>query len=473
MNFIINYLSKNKIEICLLVFSIGLTVFSLNFPFYWDNIVQISVPANWYYDTNFSNFYIPDMLATGHPTFVPLYFAIIWKIFSKSLFISHLAMYPFILGLLWQINNLTKMLTNKNNLRILILLFVIADTTLLSQLSLITFDIMLMFFFFLCINAILKGKNILLAFAYLGLVMVSLRGTICGGGILLFYILYNYSYNKKNLKIKNLISFIPGILSIIIFLFSFYLEKGWVIHNTVSNAWKESAEFASPYEILRNSGLFIWRLIDFGRVTIFLVFTFFIFKLIKKRQFENENLKTLFLIITCQCIVFFPIIVIYRNPFGHRYLMPIITTTIILVVIWIDLFKNGKKLVYTLSFLSLIFGHFLLYPEKIAQGWDATTLHWNYYSTRKKMINYIKENNLKVETIGSFFPNSSSFKYTDLDSDEIRFKNVNLEKDSLIVYSNTFNVEDEFIDTLFDKSKWTIVKDFTSNNIYIRLYKKL
>jgi len=45
------------VNIILFAFSAILILFTLKTPFYWDNTSQISVPANWYFDTNF-NFFI-------------------------------------------------------------------------------------------------------------------------------------------------------------------------------------------------------------------------------------------------------------------------------------------------------------------------------------------------------------------------------------------------------------------------------
>jgi len=469
---ILRFIKKNKIEIFLFLFSIALVAKSLNFPFYWDNIVQISIPANWYFDTNFENFFVPDMIATGHPTFVAIYFALLWKLFGHTLLITHISMFPFVFGLTLQINKLIKNLNIGTNLRAIILGFVLIDTTLLSQMSLITFDIIHLFFYFLCINSILNNKKTLLNIAFLCLVLISLRATISGAGIILFHVIYDY-YKTRNFILKRYTCYLIGLIGILTFLLTFYLEKGWIVHNTVSNNWKESAEYASPTEALRNIGLFIWRLIDFGRVIIFIIFAFFILKILKTRHFESKTLRTLFLIILAQFIVFFPTIIIYRNPFGHRYLIPIIIPVIILTIVWVSNFKTGKKLIFVLTFISLVSGHFWLYPKKIAQGWDASTLHWNYYHVRHKMLSYLKDNNIEIKKIGSFFPNTSSLKYIDLNSSDIRFKHADLRQDTLILYSNTFNVEDKFIDTLLNKNKWKVIKEFQLNRIYLKLFKKL
>lgn len=468
---ILHFFKNKSVEIFLLAFSLILIIISRNYPFYWDNIVQISVPANWYFDTNFNYFFLPDDIATGHPTFIGMYFAAIWKLFGKSLFVTHLAMFPFVFGLAIQINQLIRNLEIQKNTGFVILIFVLLDTTLLSQMSLITFEVFQLFFYILCINAILNNKKHILSIAFLCLVLTSLRGTICGGGIVLFHIIYDF-YKYRNFVLKRYIPYLLGIFAIIAFLFYFYFEKGWVVHNTVSNAWKESAEFASPMEILRNIGVFAWRLVDFGRVIIFVFFALFIFKLIKERKYENSTLRTLFLIIVSQFVVIFPIIIIYKNPFGHRYFIPIIIPVFILVILWVNLFNKEKKIFLTLAFTCLISGHFWLYSKKTAQGWDASTIHWNYFNVRNKMLKYLNENEININNIGTFFPNTDSVKYIDLDTKDIRFKDANINEDNFILYSNAFNVEDVIIDALNTKKKWSIIKEFRLNRIYLRLYKK-
>jgi len=91
--------------ILFIMISLGFTLLNANKFFFWDSISQISIPANWYYDNNFRYFFVPDAYATGHPTFVGMYIALLWNVFGKSLLISHLAMFPFIFGILFQLDS--------------------------------------------------------------------------------------------------------------------------------------------------------------------------------------------------------------------------------------------------------------------------------------------------------------------------------------------------------------------------------
>lgn len=463
------------LDITLFLFSFLLILFTLKNPFYWDNIVQISVPANWYYETNFKFFYLPDEIATGHPTFVGMYFALIWKIFGRSLAVCHFGMLPFVFGVLVQIRYFLRNINITDRLSVLIIMgFVVIDATFLSQLSLITFDIIQLFFFFLCLNLLVVNRNRLFAFSYIILILISLRAAIMAGGILIFNVLYDYTKLNKKTGIRDYLKYLPGIISLFAFLIFFKINKGWVIHNTVSNAWETSGQFASFYRMIWNTIILIWRLIDFGRIGIFVVLLLFLFNSIHIRKFQDDTLKILFFIITGQLVLFFPILVTSQIPFGHRYLLPIIVPSIILATYWIIRYNKHSRLWLTTIFILLFSGHFWLYPMGISQGWDATTIHWNYFRVSDEMYTYIMENEIPQNEIGTFFPNNNSRYLTHLGDD----KNDNYSgvpfQNKYILYSNAFNVNPEVLNSIFsENSNWKSIKKFTRNRIFIELYSKV
>lgn len=461
----------NIIDFSIFIISIGLIHFTLDFPFYWDNTVQISIPANWYFETNFNFFYLPDEIATGHPTFVGMYFAFLWKIFGRSLFVCHLGMFPFVFGLLFQLHKLLNILKINNlKTKIIIFCFILFDTTILSQLSLITFDIIQLFFLFLCINAILKNNLYLLSFSFILLIMTSLRGTISAGGLVVFHFLYNIILIKKY-NFKSYLVYLPGVLAISLFLVFFKYHKGWVIHNTVSNSWVESGKFASFNEVLFNVGVFIWRLIDYGRVLIYLFFSVLLITIIKNKKINNKKIQILLLLAFSQFLVFFPIIIIYKNPFAHRYLIPIIIPVTILTVYWIKIYFSKPNLYLSILFISLISGHFWLYPEKLSQGWDGSTIHWNLFELEGKMEAFIEKNNVEKKQIGTFFSLYQSKYYSHIDSIKNGYKKANMNKDKYILYSNSFNVSDGVIDSLSSDKYFTLLKEYRKNRIFLKLYK--
>jgi hypothetical protein len=461
----------SRIDLILFLISLLIVFNGLDFPFYWDNVVQISVPANWYYETDFNHFYVPDQIATGHQTFVGMLFAGVWKIFGRTLLVSHLLMLPFVFGFLYQLH---KLLINLqiNNLatRLFILIFILIDATILSQLSGLTFEVFHLFFFLLCINAIIEKRNLLLMIAFVLLAQTSLRGTISAGGIMGFQFLYQY-VNRTKFSYKNYLVYIPGLISIVMFLVLFKVHKGWVIANTVSNNWKESGELASVNEIARNIGVFGWRLIDFGRVFIFLLFAFLSLQSLRKWKFRDETIQILFLIVMTQFILFFGIVIVFRNPFGHRYLIPIMIPVIIVTVYWISTYLRRPLLWLSLGLVTLASGHFWLYPEKVSQGWDATTMHWNFFDVSDEMEGYLSRLEVDRTKIGTFFPHYKLMKNYQLKPKEsISYQKATENETDYILYSNSFNVSDSIIDALH--TDWELIQEFEQNRVFIQLLKR-
>ena len=458
--------------ILFIVISLGFTLLNANKFFFWDSISQISAPANWYYDNNFRYFFIPDAYATGHPTFIGMCIALLWKIFGKNLLISHLAMFPFILGILFQLDTYLKDSGKEKIVPFLIFTIVLCDSTLVSQMSMVTFDIPQIFFFIWCINCINKQRYLTLSVAFIALMMTSLRGSLCGFGIILYAQVIIYQKNRK-LSIKTLLPYIPGLITLAIFLLSFYLQKHWIIHNTVSKKWEEFSKIVSITGIFRNIGLVAWRLIDYGRIGIWIVLCVILFLSLKRRTLFDAFFKNTFYIAICQFIVIFPAVILYKNPFGHRYFLPVIIPVSIAVVYWILKYSRFRYVIYILIFLFVLSGSFWVYPDKIAQGWDATPAHWPYYSVRNEMLDYMKKNKIPLSSIGSFFPNIASFKLTDLSEDNQSFKDADLEKEEYILFSNVYNHSDEIIDKLFLSNNWIIEKTIKKRSVYMILFRRI
>jgi hypothetical protein len=454
------------------LFSLTFTLFNTNKFFFWDSISQISIPANWYYDNNFRYFFVPAKIATGHPTFAGMYLALVWKLFGKSLFVSHLAMLPFIFGILMQIDEFLKDADKGKIIPLLIILVIICDATLVSQMSMVTFDILQIFFFLSSINALMKERYICLSFAFTALVITSLRGSVSGFGIILYSFLVYYGKNGR-ISLRSLIPFIPGILAIAAFLCAFFFHNHWVIHNKVSKNWEQSAEFASFPEILRNIGLVGWRLIDYGRFGIWVILVFIMVISFKRKSLFDNFFKNTLYVALCQFLVFFPLVIIYRNPFGHRYFLTIIIPVSIAVIYWILKYSKFRIMIYTLNLALVLSGYFWIYPLRIAQGWDATPAHWPYYSMRKEMLEYLRLNDIPVENTGSFFPNTASFKLIDLSEENRSFHYASIENDKYILFSNVYNLKDDIIDELFFSGNWIKKKIINKGGVLMILFARI
>jgi hypothetical protein len=301
--------------------------------------------------------------------------------------------------------------------------------------------------------------------------LISLRGSLCGFGIIMFSIIYNYQKSNHS-SLRKYIPFIPGLLSFIIFILVFYLEKHWIIFNPLSPDLDEFAGFASGGEVLRNIGLTGWRLIDFGRAGIWLIFLVIVIISTKKKTLYDAFFRNVFYVAICQFAVIFSVVVIFKNPFGHRYFLPVIIPVSIVVIYWILKYTRYKFILFSLTLFTLLSGYFWIYPLKIAKGWDATPAHWPYFKIRTEMMMKIKASSISFDEIGTFWPNTASTRFIDLSDNEIKLKDANLDSDKYILYSNVYNTGDRYIDELFDSSKWEQCLEEHHNRIFMILFKR-
>ena len=225
--------------------------------------------------------------------------------------------------------------------------------------------------------------------------------------------------------------------------------------------------------MLRNIGLVGWRLIDFGRVGLWLVFLGILINSVKKKTLYDPFFRNIFFVALFQLMVIFPLVIIYKNPFGHRYFLPVIISVAIIVTYWVLKYSRLKYVLFSLIFLVLLSGYFWIYPLKIAQGWDATPAHWPYFTVRKEMMLKIKKSDIPFNEIGTFFPNTRSTKYIDLKDNGIDMKDADLGSDQYILYSNIYNVDDIFIDELFDRSGWEPYIETRRGRVFMTLFRKI
>jgi hypothetical protein len=193
--------------------------------FFWDTMQLASQHAHFFYENNnFSTFLLPDEMDSGHPPTFGFYLALMWKMFGKSLTVSHLAMLPFLLGIVWQAWKLGEK-TVGEGWTLWFMLLLIVSPVVAGQAVLVSPDIVLLFFFLMALNGILNYDffdfydgsdlklnepfNWQLSLAILGLSAISLRGMMVVFALFVFYFLIKINYfksliiNSKTIKNTN------------------------------------------------------------------------------------------------------------------------------------------------------------------------------------------------------------------------------------------------------------------------------
>jgi hypothetical protein len=456
------------------IFLIILTIAVSNNSFFWDKDIIISKKAYWFYENNFS-LQLPNSIDTGYTPALSFLLAFLWKIFGIKLQVGHYLMLPFSLGIIYQLYIFLKHFFRNEKYIILTLILVIIDTTLLSQVVVVSSDLVLTFFFFLSINSILNKKRKILYVSLIGLSLVHFRGVISCFIVFVFdYFIFRKEYNKSWLKgFFNIIpQYLPSIIIYLSYLAYHYITTGWILKHDES-PWAGCFELVNFNGFIKNILIVIWRLVDFGRLFIWIIGIYFLIQFINKKIKYDNNINLLIVLISVALVVSLPSMLMFNILAGHRYFIIfyiLLTITVAYLIFEKTENKRLVRLFYIIIVIGLLSGNFWIYPDKIAKGWDATIAHIPYYHLRKKMINYIEEKGISYDDIGSEVPNTSGNKYIDLSDDERRFPLKNFKIHHYIFYSNIYNMfTDEEIDEL--KNNWILEKEYKCLQVNVRLYK--
>lgn len=447
--------------------------------FFWDTVQLGSKHAHFYYDNNLNLLFLPNQIDSGHiPTFGYV-LAVIWKVFGKSLLVSHLYIFPFAIGIIWQLIKILEHFISKKHIFWAVLL-ILADTTLLSQISLVSPDIPLLFLFLLAINSILKNNRILLSVAIACLFLISMRGMILSVPLFLFDTYLNTKFSKKTIKsfivqlIKNGLYYLPAAFIFVVFNYLHYQHKGWFGYHE-SSPWAIFFKRVDVNGIIKNFFIYGWRIIDFGRIFLWIGLIITLIIICKKEKIWNDKSKAV-------SLLFFLIIgilsipaIIYTDLKGHRYFMPVyISFSFVFCYYLFEKLKNNsfRKFIYIFALGGLISGSFWVYPKQISQGWDSTLGHLPYYNLRKKMVSYIEKNNIPYNEVGADFPDSYEDRHLTLSDKKWLFPEKDLNKHSYILYANVCNEfsDDELLEL---ENSWEIIKSEKLFTVEMILYKKL
>lgn len=443
--------------------------------FFWDTVQLSAKHATFYFENNFSKLLLPDSFDSGHVPAFGMYLAACWKLFGKSLLVSHFAMLPFLLGIIWQSHQLLKKFISHKYLYFVLILFLL-DPTLLSQATLVSPDIALVFFFLLALNSVLSQKKIIISIAVAGLSLTSMRGMMVAFSILILDLIFTLKIeNFKSIFLQltqKAVIYSPALIIFLGYNIYHFKEKGWIGYHEDS-PWSECFQRVGFKGVLYNIGILGWRFLDFGRV--FLWITFFTIGMLFYKNIKNDTkVKTLlfiFIIILGSLSISF---VLYKNLSGHRYILPAILSFSLLtsyLVFEIISSERIKYLIFSLLVIGLITGNMWIYPREIAQGWDASLAHFPYYELREKMLSYMDEQEIQTEEVASFFPDNVEIKYLDLSCNELGHTSFSPEN-NYVLYSNIFNdITDGEWHML--ENEYFVLKEYKKSGIYNRLYKKI
>jgi len=231
-------------------------------------------------------------------------------------------------------------------------------------------------------------------------------------------------------------------------------------------SWATSFGFEDFKGLIKNFTVYMWRLFDFNAVIIWMLLIYFIWKK-KSRLIERYSILLLLMV-----LAFGMITIPFNGLMQHRYFLPIVVLATFMVLKWtFELKEYTSHLVFAFALL-LISGNAIVYPDKIAQGWDSTLAHIPYYSLQSKAIHYIDSENIPFDNVATTFPLRTKLSALYLNDDARQFQNKDEADTEFILYSNVMNdFSDREIEIL--KAEYKIVQEWNQNQIRITLYREL
>ncbi len=459
---------QNKLIVSItFLFFILLTIFSLQIPFFWDGTF-FSESAVQFFENGYNNCIVPKQVDTGGFPLYSIYLSIVWKIFSKSLLVSHLALLPFLLGITFEYYKLAKRFLNQKTV-LFAMIFLLAEPTLITQSILMGYDLIMIYFFLLSLNFVLSKKYNMYSLALTLLCLSSVRGCILGVSLLSIDVIINHSLFKK-IKI-NFFSYLFPSLIIIIWTIYHYQKTGWFF---ISPERENTHESMVSIGMMFRQFLFIsWKITDFGRIVLWVLLISGIIYFYKKQM--ATELKTLLRIVFIPLITLSIFMIPLSNPIGHKYFIVVflclnIGGCYLIQQMQNKILRNGA---FSICCLVLFTGSFWLYPERLGNGWDSSLKVLPYFHLKDEMDEFIKNKKIDTKQIGTQYPLIADKKYSHLSDTSYFYPNVWIGPISDYHYFLFTNVINSDISNQVEevKTNWKLIKSLKSGEVYINLYK--
>jgi hypothetical protein len=390
-------------------------------------------------------------------------------------------MLPFVMGSVFFTRKLVDLLF-QTRWNWFITCFLLVDATILTQFTLVSPDIWILFFLSMALYSSFRGKRILLAVAAVGLTLTSMRGMMLVAAIFFsnwIILLVEQPVISKSLFknscryiLKSLPVFLPAFLMASVYMAFHYFRTGWIGYHD-DMPWAVHFQRVDAAGFFRNFMILCWRLADNGRIFIwatgFMIAGWMIFK---KIRLDLPGKRLLIFTLVFLFTLSYSALT-YKNLSGHRYLIPVFflgTLTVLYhllnrkITIW-------KPFILGILAVGILSGNFWVYPDRISKGWDAMLAYLPYQHLRKEMIQYIDRQHINYPEVGTDFPNNVPMKFIDLNDDARSFGSLedNMENFRYVFYSNIFNgFSDAELKAL--QSEWKIIKALKSGQVKVILY---
>lgn len=457
-----------------------LVISHLNGVYFWDNVQQTSREAHWFYQQQFSSFWLPGFSDGEEITGTAYHFPLIgmmtaglWMVLGQHLWVSHV-----FIGF-WSV--LLVLFTHKLFRCYLsprvagwALLVLLLESTLLTQIAIASPDVILLTALVMALYGIVNRRRGLTSMALLFLVLINGRGMLAGPFVYLFAVLHKHLTEGTPLGVKMLwrtaLPFVPAYSIYGLYIGLYLLNNGWFL-NQADSPWSEG--WQSPQGLmayLKNFAAFGLRLLENGRFALWLSALVLITQAYKRRtSLIGKKELPLVVLVGGLILLFLYFALSTVLVIGSRYYMGITLVLGLLVFVAAERLWCTRRIQTFALVVGLLFvgGHAWVYPSRVSVAWDATLAHTPYYTLREQLLTYLEQNHIDEEQVGGGFLFSGNQRYVDLKDRDLR---IGQDHDkAYFIYSNLSNLSDDLIDELENRELWEPVEVFSKGPVFISL----
>ena len=445
------------------------------FTFFADATACISRPATFFYDNDLKQFIFSGKYDNGDPKVIQYLLASWWHIAGRNMMTTHIFFIAATAGMLLQLKKFcwlsAKKITDTENgadlFSFAAFAVAISDPTVLSQSILMTTDVWLCFFGLLAMNSVLDSRKKQMCISMLLLCMTSRRGMICSAVIMI--ICHFTGNNNSETKKKNLVAMTPAVVYVICFVIFRLSHQGWIF-TSPDNIWGGTGETASIGQLAKNICIYGFQNLEYGRFLLWLLLLTAVF--IRKNATDlYKRLQTNWTLYVAMQIAIAMVTLPLSNMIGERYFT--MSFIIFDVTATLCIINTARKELENISIkwqhcgllfvcVGLFASNFIIYREKMAQSWDCSLAHTEFYNIRKKCMLWIEEQGIDKKNIASGMNISGPQNLIFVDNDSSEIKNEITSETRYYLYSNICNEDDEMIDYLSNSSKTLAI--FSSQN---------
>ncbi|KAB2914653.1 MAG: glycosyltransferase family 39 protein [Bacteroidetes bacterium] len=405
-----NHITLKRTGFYILLVALHLALFwqVKDFPFLGDSIPSNLFAAENIYNHHFGTVWNIPEADPGHGTLYPAFIALMWLIFGKSLWVTHLV--QIVVGLATCLigYKIARKNWGESTSQFAVLLFSISPLyvgqLIGASLQLpLTLAALSAFYFWQ------QKKHLAYAISLCLMMLCHLQAAF----LLLFLFIHDaaFFYIENGYKLYLRWFFMRWwiyALPFAVFLIWGILHQqhsGWAFSSP--NYLREAPSFKG---LVYNIGIMGWRVIDFGYLIPFAVVIAFIIKRRKKIYLGDAKVQALISYVLMLLIVGGGICIVFAHPPIHRYFLP---TTLLLLILFAAILEEMKplsaKIWATVAAIALVAGNFMYYPGK-CMG-DANLAYLPLFKLEEKIAADFPKNTVFYTYAPLSYP--SSIRYMD------------------------------------------------------------